>query len=70
MKDNTVYLTDEGFLELEEELNDSINKDKEGNIVEGANSESNIKIVGDYKKIDETVVDVIKEHPNAFFIKL
>lgn len=44
--------------------------DKEGNIVEGANSESNIKIVGDYKKIDETVVDVIKEHPNAFFIKL
>lgn len=44
--------------------------DKEGNVIEGANAESNMKIVGDYKKIDETVVDVIKEHPNAFFIKL
>lgn len=44
--------------------------DKEGNVVEGAKADVNLKIVGDYKKIDETVVDVIKDHPNAFFIKL
>ena len=44
--------------------------DKEGNIIEGAKADVNMKIVGDYKKIDETVVDVIKDHPNAFFIKL
>lgn len=44
--------------------------DKEGNIVENAKADNNLKIVGDYKKIDETVVDVIKDHPNAFFIKL
>lgn len=44
--------------------------DKEGNVIEGAKAEVNMKIVGDYKKIDETVVDVIKDHPNAFFIKL
>lgn len=44
--------------------------DKEGNIIEGAKADVNLKIVGDYKKIDETVVDVIKDHPNAFFIKL
>jgi hypothetical protein len=44
--------------------------DKEGNVIEGAKADVNLKIVGDYKKIDETVVDVIKDHPNAFFIKL
>ena len=44
--------------------------DKEGNIVENAKADNNLKIVGDYKKIDETVVDVIRDHPNAFFIKL
>lgn len=44
--------------------------DKEGNVIEGAKADVNMKIVGDYKKIDETVVDVIKDHPNAFFIKL
>lgn len=44
--------------------------DKEDNVIEGAKADVNLKIVGDYKKIDETVVDVIKDHPNAFFIKL
>lgn len=44
--------------------------DKNGQIVEGATAENNVHIVGDYKKIDETVVDVIRDHPNAFFIKL
>lgn len=44
--------------------------DRDGNVVEGATAENNIKVVGDYKKIDETVVDVIRDHPNAFFIKL
>lgn len=44
--------------------------DREGNVVEGASAEKNMRIVGDYKKIDETVVDAIKEHPHAFFIKL
>ena len=44
--------------------------DKDGKIVEGATAENNVQIVGDYKKIDETVVDVIRDHPNAFFIKL
>lgn len=44
--------------------------DKEGKIVEGATAENNVQIVGDYKKVDETIVDVIRDHPNAFFIKL
>ena len=44
--------------------------DKEGNVIEGAKSDVNLKIVCDYKNIDEIVVDVIKDHPNAFFIKL
>lgn len=44
--------------------------DNEGNVIQGASAEKNMKIVGDYKKIDETVVDMIRDHPHAFFIKL
>ena len=43
--------------------------DPEGNIVENA-SEKNIRIVKSMKKVDESVIDLIKEHPHAFFIKL
>lgn len=43
--------------------------DAEGNIVENA-SEKNIRIVKSMKKVDESVIDLIKEHPHAFFIKL
>ncbi len=43
--------------------------DAEGNIVENA-SEKNIHIVKSMKKVDESVIDLIKEHPHAFFIKL
>ena len=43
--------------------------DAEGNIVEHA-SEQNIRLVKSMKKVDESVIDLIKEHPHAFFIKL
>lgn len=43
--------------------------DSEGNIIENA-SEKNIHIVKSMKKVDESVIDLIKEHPHAFFIKL
>ena len=43
--------------------------DPEGNIIENA-SEKNIRIVKSMKKVDESVIDLIKEHPHAFFIKL
>ena len=43
--------------------------DAEGNIVENA-SEKNIRIVKSMKKVDESVIDLIKEHTHAFFIKL
>ena len=43
--------------------------DAEGNIVENA-SEKNIRIVKSMKKVDEAAIDLIKEHPHAFFIKL
>lgn len=43
--------------------------DSEGNIIENA-SEKNIRIVKSMKKVDESVIDLIKEHPHAFFIKL
>lgn len=43
--------------------------DAEGNIIENA-SEKNIRIVKSMKKVDESVIDLIKEHPHAFFIKL
>ncbi len=43
--------------------------DSEGNVIENA-SEKNIRIVKSMKKVDESVIDLIKEHPHAFFIKL
>lgn len=43
--------------------------DNEGNVIENA-SESNIRILKEYKKIDESIIDVTKEHPHAFFVKL
>ena len=43
--------------------------DNEGKIIPNA-SEANIRILKEYKKIDETIVDVAREHPNAFFVKL
>lgn len=43
--------------------------DAEGNVITNA-SEKNIRIVKSMKKVDESVIDLIKEHPHAFFIKL
>lgn len=43
--------------------------DSKGNIIENV-SEKNIRIVKSMKKVDESVIDLIKEHPHAFFIKL
>ena len=43
--------------------------DAEGNIVENA-SEKNMRIVKSVKKVDASVIDLIKEHPHAFFINL
>lgn len=43
--------------------------DNEGNVIANA-SEANIHILKEYKKIDESIIDVTKEHPHAFFVKL
>lgn len=43
--------------------------DHEGNVIPNA-SEANIRILKEYKKIDESIIDVTKEHPHAFFVKL
>lgn len=44
--------------------------DNEGNIIEGATFEKNIRVVAEFKKVDETVIDFIKDHPHAFFAKI
>ena len=44
--------------------------DNEGNIITGASFDKNVKIVAEMKKVDETVIDLIRDHPNAFFAKL
>lgn len=43
--------------------------DNEGNVLANA-SEANIRVLKEYKKIDESIIDITKEHPHAFFIKL
>lgn len=43
--------------------------DHEGNVIPNA-SEKNIRIIKEYKKIDETIIDITKEHPHAFFVKM
>lgn len=43
--------------------------DSEGNVLANA-SEANIRVLKEYKKIDESIIDITKEHPHAFFIKL
>lgn len=43
--------------------------DHEGNVIPNA-SEKNIRIIKEYKKIDETIIEVTKEHPHAFFVKM
>lgn len=43
--------------------------DNEGNVIENA-GEKNFKIVATFKKVDESVIDLIKEHPHAFFAKI
>lgn len=43
--------------------------DNEGNVIPNA-SEKNIRILKEYKKIDESIIDITKEHPHAFFIKM
>lgn len=44
--------------------------DNEGNIIAGASFDKNVKIVAEMKKVDETVIDLIRDHPHAFFAKL
>lgn len=43
--------------------------DQEGNVLANA-SEKNIRILKEYKKIDESIIDITKEHPHAFFVKM
>ena len=43
--------------------------DNEGNVIANA-SEKNIRILKEYKKIDESIIDITKEHPHAFFVKM
>ena len=43
--------------------------DHEGNVLANA-SEKNIRILKEYKKIDESIIDITKEHPHAFFVKM
>ena len=43
--------------------------DNEGNVIPNV-SEANIHILKEYKKIDESIIDITKEHPHAFFVKL
>ena len=43
--------------------------DSEGNVIPNA-SEKNIRVLKEYKKIDESIIDITKEHPHAFFIKM
>lgn len=44
--------------------------DNNGNLIEGASFDKNVKIVAEMKKVDETVIDLIRDHPHAFFAKL
>ena len=44
--------------------------DNDGNIIAGASFDKNVKIVAEMKKVDETVIDLIRDHPHAFFAKL
>ena len=44
--------------------------DNNGNLIEGATFDKNIKVVAEMKKVDETVIDLIRDHPHAFFAKL
>ena len=43
--------------------------DSEGMVIPNA-SEKNIRIIKEYKKIDESIIDITKEHPHAFFVKM
>ncbi|MBR6515410.1 MAG: hypothetical protein IKT40_00995 [Bacilli bacterium] len=44
--------------------------DNNGNLIEGATFDKNIKVVAEMKKVDETVIDLIRDHPHAFFAKM
>lgn len=44
--------------------------DNEGNIIENATAEKNFKIVAEMKKVDETIIDLLRDHPNAILLKL
>jgi hypothetical protein len=44
--------------------------DNNGNLIEGATFDKNVKVVAEMKKVDETVIDLIRDHPHAFFAKM
>lgn len=44
--------------------------DNDGKLIEGATFDKNIKVVAEMKKVDETVIDLIRDHPHAFFAKM
>lgn len=44
--------------------------DNEGNVMENVSFEKNVRVIADFKKVDESVIEYIKNHPHAFFAKL
>lgn len=44
--------------------------DNDGDIIENATAERNLKIVAEMKKVDETIIDLLRDHPNAILLKL